>query len=339
MSLIDFRRFSNWDADQVDVRSTGVERYLVDMTKDYPPVAFLLQYNGVGCVPKGELQAMTGKMKAGKSFACSCLETAMLTGHFMGFDATKANIRILHVDTEQSIATIADRIEKVHSMCDWPLKFNNEQYRTISLRDCGNRLETIIEAIEQFQPDFVFIDGIRDLLGDFNDPKESSNLIGELLRLCNKYKVGIMCVLHENKADENMRGHLGTELGNKCSEIFKVRMNKSTGIISVEQTVARNESIGDWAFSIIDGMPQQQAVSYINPIKLRRDNCLAAIFKERQSYTHTELWQAFAVEYGCKERAAKTHITNATNDNVIQKRDSLDYYREYAPIDIENLLM
>ncbi len=341
MNCIDFSRFSDCDADQVDVRSIGLGKYVIDMTKEYPPVDFLLQYNGVGCVPKGDLQAMTGKLKNGKSFACSCLETAMLTGNFMGFEATKDNIRILHVDTEQSAATIVKRAKTVHSMCDWPVDANNERYRTVSLRECssGERLGKIVEAIEQFEPDFVFIDGIRDLLGNINDETESSSLINALLRICSEYNVGIMCVLHENKANEDMRGHLGTELGNKCSEIFKVKRDRATNIISVEQTFCRNESIEKWAFSIVDGTPQPQAVSYVNPIKMRRDSCFMALFKERQSYTHTELWQAFAVEYGCKERTAQKHITDATNDNVIQKRDGLYYYGEYAPIDIENLLM
>ncbi len=336
MSTIDFSRFCDWDADQVDIRNTGLEKHIVDMTKSYPPVDFLLQYNGVGCVPKGDLQAMTGKMKNGKSFACSCLEAAMLTGDFMGFEALKENIRILHVDTEQSIATIAKRAKTVHSMCDWPIDKNDERYRTISLRDCSDRLGVIVEAIERFTPDFVLIDGIRDLLGDFNDTKESFVLIDELLGLCSKYGVGIMCVLHENKANEDMRGHLGTELGNKCTEIFKVKLDKGAGIVSVDQAFCRNEPIEKWAFSIGEGgVPQQQAVSYVNATKLRRDNSFAAIFKERSFYTHTELWEAFVVEYGCKERAAKKHITDATNDNILRKRDNLYYYRAYAPLDIE----
>lgn len=339
MQVIDFSRFSAWDTDQVGAHATGIERYLIDMTRVYPPVDFLLEYKGVGCVPKGDLQAVTGKMKNGKSFACSCLEAAMLKGHFMGFDALKDDIRILHVDTEQSPATIVKRGKTVHTMSGWPADANNERYRILNLRECAysDRLAIITEAIQQFQPDFVLIDGIRDLLADFNDPKESATLIDSLMRLCNEYGVGIMCVLHENKADTNMRGHLGTELGNKCSEVYQVSNNKTT-TITVKQTESRNEPIDDWAFSIGEGgIPQQEGVSRVSSTVIKRDKCFAAIFKEGQSYTHTDLWQAFAKEYRCQERCAIGHITDATNEGVIRKKGNLYYYGPFLPSDECNL--
>ena len=337
MSLIDFNLFCQWGVDEVNIQGIDIEKYLIDMKKEYPPVDFLLQYNGVGCIPKGDLQAMTGKMKNGKSFACLCLEVAMLNGSFMGFEALKENIHILHVDTEQSPATIVKRAKALHTMCEWDLDINDERYRTIHLRECNSceeRLKVITEAIEKFNPDFMFIDGIRDLLDDFNDPQQSSRLINYFLMLCNKYKVGIMCVLHENKGDTNMRGHLGTELGNKCSETYKT--SKSDDIIKVEQTVCRNEPIKDWGLSIGDnGIPITQSISNVNPTRLKRDNSFKALYKEKESYTHTELWNAFAQIYGCKERAAKTHIANALNDGTLQKRDDT-YYYGVAPIDTES---
>lgn len=327
MRTIDFGCFCQWEACQINTDFGTFGKYIIDMTKDYPPVDFLLKYNGVGCIPQGELQAITGKMKAGKSFACLCVEVAMLNGKFMGFEAQKDNIRILHIDTEQSPGNIINKIGTAHSLCGWPIRANNERLRILSLCECPfhERLEKIIEAIYSFAPDFVFIDGIRDLCRDFNDISESMDVVNTLLTVAREQHVGIMCVLHENKNDTNMRGHLGTELGNKSSEIFKVSQDAS-GVITVEQTVCRNEYIDKWAFTINKGVPEQHEVSQGNKVRQRRDEALQIIFRNKTSYIHTDLVNEFMPLYGCKERCAKGHIGDALKEGMLCKKDDLYYY-------------
>ena len=75
------------------------------------------------------------------------------------------------------------------------------------------------------RPDVCFVDGIRDLILDFNDLKEASNLINWLMMLIDKYNCHICNIIHVNKADSNPRGHLGTEIVNKCETVIKVEKN------------------------------------------------------------------------------------------------------------------
>lgn len=333
MNSIDFSRFCVWDFEQVNVHSSTLDRYIIDMTREYPPVDFLLSYNGVGCIPKGDLQAVTGKLKAGKTFASICIEVAMLKGEYMGIKSLKDDIRILHVDTEQSAGNIVDRTSILHSLCGWDEKQNNERFNVMTLRECDylKRINIIEEAVEKIKPDFVLIDGVRDLCADFNNIEESSKLIGNLMRICNQHKTAVMCVLHENKNDNNMRGHLGTELGNKCSEVYKVARNKTTGVISVEQSVSRNEPIEEWSFSINDGVPQVESVTYVDAKTLRRNEVLETLFREKTIYTYTELVNDYMPLFVCAERTAKSHISNALKEKVLFKNGSSYSYK--FPID------
>lgn len=328
MNSFDFSKFCLWDSEQINIDSSSLDKYIIDMTKEYPPVDFLLSYNGVGCIPKGDLQAVTGKLKAGKTFACICIETAMLKGEYMGISTLKDDIKILHIDTEQSAGNIVGRASVLHSLCGWSVKENYDRFHVITLRECDykERLNIIEEAIEKFNPDFTLIDGVRDLCADFNSIEESSLLIGHLMRICSQYKTAIMCVLHENKNDSNMRGHLGTELGNKCSEVYKVSKSMSS-VISVEQIVSRNEPIEKWSFSINDdGIPQAESITYVDVKKQHRNEILQTLFKNKCSYNYTELVNNFYPMFGCAERTAKNHIADALKEGLLFKNGSAYSY-------------
>jgi Trp operon repressor len=114
-------------------------------------------------------------------------------------------------------------------------------------------LEVIKEAIDDLRPDIVVIDGIRDLLADFNDVKESSRIINELMIITTTYNCGIITVIHTNKADNNARGHLGSELYNKAETVLQVA-NKD-GTASVKPHHSRNIEIEPFSFRVVDGLP------------------------------------------------------------------------------------
>lgn len=95
------------------------------------------------------------------------------------------------------------------------------------------------------------------------DNPESTDVLDLLSRLSQDNNTAICCILHENKssADSNMRGHLGTELINKCTEEYQV--TKKDNVITIEQTVSRDAPLYDkLEFTIEeDGMPSEIAIA------------------------------------------------------------------------------
>ena len=183
---------------------------------------------------------------------------------------------MVYVDTEMEKLNSAKVLRRVHWLCGWEMNQPNDRLNVLWLRDIedekdekGNvrtpayviRLRLIRLAIEILAPDCVFIDGIRDIIGDFNNNEESSALVTDLMAIATKMNCCIWNVLHANprmqQDDESkMRGHLGTELGNKVSDTFVSQKKKDadTGRVTftVKQQDARGKDVDDWKFEIVD---------------------------------------------------------------------------------------
>lgn len=80
----------------------------------------------------------------------------------------------------------------------------------------------------------LVIDGIKDLMVDFNDNKEADAVVSEFLALSEskERQVMVIHVIHVNKGDKNARGHLGAELSNKCDIVIDVRLSEWNDDIS-----------------------------------------------------------------------------------------------------------
>jgi hypothetical protein len=121
------------------------------------------------------------------------------------------------------------------------------------------RFRLIKYAIDTLTPDIVFIDGIRDIIGDFNDNQSSAALVNDLMEIAQSRNICIWNALHLNPRPGNddeskMRGHLGTELGNKVSDtLVSIKAKSQTGVtFTVKQNDARGKDLEDWQFEIVD---------------------------------------------------------------------------------------
>lgn len=303
----------------------------VDLAKDYPPMDYLLSRNGVGCVPRGDIQGLGGKMKNGKTTAGLCMIVALLKGEFMGFKAARDNYKCLIVDTEQSIINAAEKLKTIHRLVGWPENVNNERLVSISLRNLlrKERAEYLAKAIEIERPDFVLLDGAVDICADFMDSVDSRTTVDFLMKLSKS--CAIMCVLHVNKKDEDFRGHLGTELMNKCSEAYTV--TRTGNIAKVEQTVCRNEPISDWAFSFGEGgVPEPATIlSKADEKKDEMSKAFAEIFKEGGGYSYKALCEKCMKQFDIKIAMAKNKIKAAFEDSIISKDENgIYHYGDFA---------
>ena len=83
---------------------------------------------------------------------------------------------------------------------------------------------------------------VFETLNDINVNEESSQIINEMMSLASRKNLSIWNVLHINPRPSNddeskMRGHLGTELGNKVSDTFISIKKKDAGTGQVTFTV------------------------------------------------------------------------------------------------------
>ena len=89
------------------------------------------------------------------------------------------------------------------------------------------------------------------------------------MRWSSQYKLHIHTVLHLNKGDDNVRGHIGTELNHKAETILQIVQNCNDSDISeVRASLIRDRLFPPFAFRINDeGLPELVETFDATPIK------------------------------------------------------------------------
>lgn len=240
-----------------------IERWRIKASAEIAEKEYLLSRDGVGFAPRGNVMAIAAEKKAGKSWFAMSLCAALLCGRFLGVESRKPDARCVFFDTEQDEADGQRILRRVHSVCGWPFMEDNDRFTVFHLRemDCEDRRDFVLRAIEHLRPDMAVVDGVRDLLGDFNDIDQSNALVGDLMRVSSATGCAVWCVLHVNPNSEKMRGHLGTELGNKVADILFMTKKKNAtedndAVYTAEEVAARSHrDIKSVRFRIDDNKP------------------------------------------------------------------------------------
>ena len=306
------------------------KQHILDLTQPIVDAEFLFSIGNIATIPKGELIAITGQAKQGKSQFEYYLIATMLGGRPLGgVSPSLKSYKVLLFDTEQSQANLQKCCQRALRFADIPDNNNDVRFIPFFLRPLmiDERVKVIEEAIKTEKPNIVFIDGIRDLLNDFNDIRASNELIQNLLRWITEYRCTIVCVLHQNKNNSReMRGHLGTELLNKVTDCFEVR--KKGGVFTVSCIASRNAPCPDLAFSIdeegdfcIEDIPVKNDGK--NVANEKRKRVLRECFSEHQSMTYTELINAYMQQGDVRKSTAKNHIKEAKEEGFLSLSDKL----------------
>lgn len=254
---------------------------------------FTLEQKGVGFAPLGNIMAICAEMKNGKTWLMLSLAAALLHGKWgdvVRCDEEKVP-RVLWFDTEQDKYDTMLILRRIHQMGGWDFNVDHPEFQIYNLRDIRfeKRREAVMLAIKWLKPDIVFVDGIRDLVQSVNEEQECYELINDMMAATSQYHCSIWCVLHVNPNSEKMRGHLGTELGNKVTDVFNVKKkkDKNSGNITftVEQVAARHRDVDGWTFMIRD-YPKEMR-KYSEPVMLNQKEVAKVADNKWQSMHET----------------------------------------------------
>ena len=345
-----------------------IRPYLLDPREDYPEPYYMLEYNGVPFSTLGGIQAISGQKKNGKSFVLTMLMAAVLgresdrvSRYLAGLrvplrtiDKLGHNPSVLYVDTEMEKLNSAKVLRRVHWLCGWDMREPHDDFHVLWMREVQKDEETKEEAykkryrlicysIEVLKPDAVFIDGVRDIIGDFNDNKESAELVQSLMSMASQKGICIWLALHMNPRPGNddeskMRGHLGTELGNKVTDtLVSIKKKDATGVtFTVKQQDARGKDMEDWKFEVTDDAGSLGIPRLINmgaPVtneEQRQRNEADDYFKlfawTNIGATYTELERFLRSKGVTSNRKISQLFDVAMEAGIIYKNDKKKYY-------------
>jgi len=229
----------------------------LNLSEDYEKAPEILKVQDSVIGTLGNFSASIGKAKSKKTFNVSAIVAAALkNGTVLSYTAElpENKRKILYVDTEQSPYHCAKVAKRILRMARLPADRNHEDLEFLILRKYTpeERIAIVREAIYRTENvGLVVIDGIRDMVYDINSPSESTKVISLLMTWTGERHIHIHTILHQNKGDENARGHIGTELSNKAETVLQVEKDeKNPDISTVKAAHIRAINFGPFAFRI-----------------------------------------------------------------------------------------
>ena len=272
-----------------------VEPYRLNFSEPYKPPRFTLSWKGVPFAPLGGIHNITGQSGNGKTMTIAQFIATILCGEFGNLryelvDDVRPK-RVLYIDTEMEKDNTIALKNRVLTMAgrdingeydDFVIEMYRDLEETKAVDSKGNpildkhgrptyinpailRWRKTLKAIWQYQPTVVFIDGVIDVVADFNDNIECQELIFKCMKLASHYDISLWCVLHQNPGGEKLVGHLGSFLERKVTDVIQTRKVKDekTGDVTfeVKQKKARSQDFADWKFRVLPieawGRPEQ----------------------------------------------------------------------------------
>lgn len=245
---------------EIKWQEVDVDGNWLDPEEQYEPPKYTLEYKGVPFAPLGGIHGLTGQPGHGKTFTFTQLMVAILKGEFYGLRYRLKNEvpepKVLYIDTEMEKGNTQLVMLRVYDMMGWPNGSQQEQFKILWLREvtkAEDRWKKTLKAINVMKPTVVFLDGLIDVIGDFNDNKECQDLIYQCMGAASHYGISMWLLLHENPGSEKMVGHAGSFLERKATDVLKTKKEKGAEVIfNVEQKKARSRDLDKWQFRIED---------------------------------------------------------------------------------------
>lgn len=349
--------------------------YVFDDTVQYEQPRFLFEYRApgkdspVGFSPLGGIQALSGQQKHGKSIfstlliaavLCNGRESGRMAERLPGFRVRQSTVgrmghapSVLYIDTEQERENTSQVLERAKWLAEVPAYTSHPRlhalWTKVLAEGKGNpyRWEIAKWAIDYYRPDLVIIDGVRDLVSDFNDLKESSDLLNEIGSMATKYDICIWNTLHVNPTGDGskkMRGHLGTELSHKCTDTFNVVKQKDAMsgdyFFTVSQIDARGKDVPEMYVQLNDdadnviadlGAPKfRDVTTFAND---EQADLATRIVREFDGFdwkstgaTLTDILNFFHKKGITSSRKVQSLVSDAISLNIIIRNDKKKYF-------------
>lgn len=317
---------------------TDISADFLDFSEPYRSPRWTMKRGDVSFANVGELHIISGKAGHGKTNLMSQFIAAILSGKAGATEYTKPETVtepiILYIDTEQGKDDTIAFKNRICTMAGIDYAKNYSNFRILRLRDTESaeiRWKKILKAISIVRPTDIFLDGMLDIVNDYNDQKECQPIIRKCMMVSTYYDASMWMVLHENPMADKLVGTLGSITQRKVSEVFAVRKHKQSDekqpkpgfpdiYFEVIQLKARGKDIPNWYFEVISnvngwGMPveidDKGIVSKPEDLKQQRD------MKEANDYLKLVNWNPSGVTYTSIENFLRSK--GVTSNRKIKK--------------------
>ena len=274
---------------------TDLSGYWLQDDDQYEQPVWTLSWCGVKFAPLGNIHALTGQSGHGKTMTFSQLIVAILGGQFgqlrcilpEGVPRT-----CLYIDTEMSKNDTLRVRERIYRLLGWKWGEHHPELRILRLRDVQppevaqqptasgqtqprqdkaaktglplmeakiavQRWKMVLQALWEVRPTVAVIDGMLDIIRDYNDIEECQETITKCMQISSYFDCSIWCLVHQNPGRfDKMAGSLGSILERKVTDTLatvKTKDEKTNAVtFKVTQLKARGADVPDWQYFVED---------------------------------------------------------------------------------------
>jgi len=188
---------------------------------------------------------LSGLPKTGKSLFLSAFIASAL--HPSEFFNIKINFpdnrrRICYIDTESSSYDFYRQMERIKKFIS--LNRMPENLDAFAVRE--DHHVKIMQYIEQYllntsECAVLVIDGLLDLIANFNSEEESKSLIQWIKRITKQYNCLIITVIHLGKKDNQTLGHLGSMADRYAQSTLLIEKDKEQQCFTLSSKFMRSD--------------------------------------------------------------------------------------------------
>jgi hypothetical protein len=338
--------------------SDKLQQYEINAVDVIPPPEVALKIGNANVGTLGNILSIIGKAKSRKSFFIA-MAIAVSVSKDTVFNLFKNELpkdksTILYFDTEQGKYHVQLALKRICKLIGVKEPRNLKVYGLRALNPI-ERAELIEYAIVN-TPNLgiVFIDGIKDLITSINDEEQATMIVSKLMKWSEEQNILITTVLHQNKGDNNARGHIGTELNNKAETVLSISKSTDNEMVSiVAPEMCRNIEPESFAFEIDEnGIPYISDYQFdTKPAKRMSKKELFETFKNEIVLdifaTSTDLGMGYGQLLDHFKRAYLSKTTETLGDNnakdyikdlietsyIIKSQTDNKYYKGMETID------
>ncbi|HRG19197.1 MAG TPA: AAA family ATPase [Flavobacterium lutivivi] len=314
---------------ELDTKKYDLAKYILQFSSEIQEPIPILKQDDKLVISRGNISVIAGAPKSKKSMFVSALVASFYGSEAFGFTSYIKGGKCLLFDTESAESHTLKQIKRIYSLLGWTKQEHN--LTVFYLRGLETEIQTgiIKQAIKDYRPDWVVIDGLLDLVNSANDETESKTLILELMKLTVDYDCHITSILHTGKSNNGqMLGFLGSFAQRKSETVFQLTVDgKETKVIPAETRNAPFEEfsfiINEFGIPVYCGLVERKTKQEMNDYNMKL--FFTKLLAPAEILDYDKLAHEYSELAGCSERTSKSHISKMRKINFIRKVDSGGY--------------
>jgi hypothetical protein len=283
----------------------NVNDFRVDLSNDNVTQQVCITIEQKTILTYGSLMVLTGKPKARKTtFLHAFLAAGLLNDNIWNIrvSLTETQPEICLIDTEQSYFDLFQSLKRLAAIVRRPLadikNFSVYTARAGDVQDICYLIDQILANNPKIG--LLAIDGLLDLVNDINDVRESKAAITFIKKICDKYNVAIIGIIHQNKGTNFSLGHLGAFASRFAQSEFSITKNEDDNTSKLESIYLRSaDKVNDIIIDFDESRNVYDVVANINkPVQFINPDIIKKIFDGRVALTYKDLIQQTVIQTG-----------------------------------------